>query len=90
MTNETLTQPRTRRSIDRAAVDNFLSSLDGLTAVEAFGNARRDAKSYGWNAATQDAIASGITRHFAAKRDARLVARHAADAVVARLIARSV
>jgi hypothetical protein len=74
-----------RRGADRTAVANFLASLDGLSAVEAFSNARADGKSYGWNAATQNAIAAGITKHFADKRDARLAARRAADAVVASL-----
>ena len=63
------------KRIDKVAVENFLASLGGLTAVEAFGSARQDGKSYGWNAATQNAIASGIAKHFAAKRDARAIAR---------------
>lgn len=64
-----------KRSADKAAVANFLASLDGLSALDAFANARADGKSYGWNEATQTAVAEGITAHFAAKRDARLAAR---------------
>ncbi len=51
--------------IDRAAVDNFLASLDGLTAQDAFANLRADADSYGWNGATRTAISNGIAKHFA-------------------------
>lgn len=56
------------RSTDWTAVHNFLASLNGLTATEAFANLRMDANGYGWNAATRNEIARGISRHFAAER----------------------
>jgi len=51
---------------DRVAVENFLASLDGLTAHDAYENARMDARSYGWNAATLEAVINGIGKHFSA------------------------
>lgn len=59
-----------KAGINRTAVDNFLGTLDGLTASEAFGNLNADARSYGWNAATRTAISNGIAKHFQAKRAA--------------------
>lgn len=53
-----------RRGIDQVAVANFLASLDGMSITDAFANARADGKSYGWNAATQTAVANGIARRF--------------------------
>jgi hypothetical protein len=61
-------RPGTGRGIDAVAVANFLASLNGLTASEAFANARQDGRDYGWNAATQDAVAKGISEHFKARR----------------------
>ena len=54
--------------VDRVAVGNFLASLDGLTAHEAFTNARMDARSYGWGAPTLKAIIDGIAKHFNGRR----------------------
>lgn len=56
-----------RRSQRAVAVDNFLASLDGLTAQQAFANLRLDAKSYGWDGPTRTAIAEGISRHFSGR-----------------------
>lgn len=64
-----------KRSADKAAVANFLASIGRLSALEAIADARAYGKSFGWNEATQTAVAEGITAHFAAKRDARLAAR---------------
>jgi hypothetical protein len=57
-----------RTAPDRVAVDNFLASLGGLTAQAAFANSRQDARAYGWNAATVDAVARGISEHFIGRK----------------------
>jgi len=54
--------------IKRIAVENFLSSLSGMSVTDAFANLRSDARSYGWNAATVNAIAEGISKHYAGGR----------------------
>jgi hypothetical protein len=59
-----------RRSGRAIAIDNFLASLDGLTAQEAFANLRADAKSYGWDGPTRTAIAEGISLHFSGRKPA--------------------
>lgn len=53
-----------KRGADATAVANFLASLDGLTVAEAYANLRQDAASYGWNAATRNAIVDGIAKTF--------------------------
>jgi hypothetical protein len=53
--------------VDRVAVANFLASLDGMSITDAFANARADGKSYGWNAATQTAVSSGIAKRLGRK-----------------------
>jgi hypothetical protein len=58
------TETYKRRSGRAVAVDNFLASLNGLSAQEAFANLRQDSAAYGWDAATRTAIAEGITKHF--------------------------
>lgn len=57
-------QPKARR----AAVENFLSSLNGLSFQEAKGNLELDARSYRWNEETYGAIWTGILEHFGARR----------------------
>jgi len=49
-----------REHVDRTAVENFLSSLDGLTQSEALANLEIDASAYRWNSATGRAIQQGI------------------------------
>jgi len=53
-------QPKTRR----VAVENFLSSLGGLSFQEAKGNLELDAASYRWNEETVGAIWTGVLEHF--------------------------
>lgn len=49
-----------RSKVRRIAVENFLSSMEGLTRMQALGNLYLDAGLYGWNAATVAAIRKGI------------------------------
>lgn len=53
-------QPKVRR----IAVENFLSSLDGLDYQGAKANLEMDAASYRWNEETVGAIWTGILEHF--------------------------
>lgn len=46
------------------AVENFLSTLSGMTQDEAIGNLVLDAKSYRWNTITVRAIEQGIREFF--------------------------
>ena len=55
------------RKADPVAAANFLASLAGMSQLDAFANLRADTKAYGWNAATNTAIAEGIGKHFAPK-----------------------
>lgn len=64
LTPEQIERLASREGVRRVAVENFLGSLDGSSAVDAFQNLRADARSYGWNEATRTAIADGIRRHF--------------------------
>ena len=51
----------TRPGVKKMAVENFLFSMpDNITAHGQRANAMMDAKLYRWNAATLDAIMSGI------------------------------
>lgn len=49
------------------AVENFLSSLGGVTKAQALGNLALDARSYRWNAPTVKAIKDGIDKKFTQK-----------------------
>lgn len=49
-----------RSKVRKIAVENFLSSMGGLTREEARGNLYLDAVLYRWNAPTIEAIAKGI------------------------------
>lgn len=49
---------------DEGAVMNFLASLSGLTAHEAFENARLDARTCGWSEETLGAVVDGVAAHF--------------------------
>lgn len=54
--------------VRRVAVENFLSSLEGLTGQEALGNLELDAASYRWNGETRSAIHQGIMENFWKKK----------------------
>lgn len=61
MLTETQIQSLARRQgVRRIAVENFLSTLSGLTQMEARANLALDARSYKWNGPTQQAIRRGI------------------------------
>lgn len=49
-----------RSKVRKIAVENFLSSMGGLTRDEALGNLYLDAGLYRWNSATIEAIRKGI------------------------------
>lgn len=57
----------TKKNVNQIAVENFLSSLDGLLASHAGMNLSLDARSYKWNAATVNAIRKGISIHYYGK-----------------------
>jgi hypothetical protein len=57
---ELSTMPKVRR----VAVENFLSSLDGMTYQEAVGNCELDKRSYRWNDETSGAIREGLVEHY--------------------------
>lgn len=50
--------------VRRIAVENFLSSLDGLSYQEAKGNLELDRSAYKWNDATYGAIWTGLLEAF--------------------------
>jgi len=50
--------------IRRVAVENFLSSLDGLDYQDAKANLEVDAASYRWSEETVSAVWQGILEHF--------------------------
>jgi hypothetical protein len=52
------------KGVKSIAVQNFLGSLDGLTASEAHSNLKMDARLYKWNAATVRVITHGLIEHF--------------------------
>lgn len=49
-----------RPKVRRIAVENFLGTLHGLTAMEATLNLAQDTAAYKWNAPTVAAIRAGI------------------------------
>ncbi len=58
----------TPNPVNQTAVDNFLGSLDTtLSEDEHIANAVRDAKSYGWNLATLNAIVAGVGKRYGKK-----------------------
>ena len=64
-----------RPGVDRAAVANFLGTLDDLTQSEALANLELDAVAYGWSTATGRAIQQGImeaTSHAPATVEAKM------------------
>lgn len=65
ITANEIEQLATRKDVRRIAVANFLSTLKGLSQVEALANLQMDARLYKWNSATVSAIRDGIKTHFA-------------------------
>lgn len=61
LTPEQIQKLAGRKGVKRVAVENFLGSLAGSRASDAFSNLRQDARDYKWNAATVTAISKGIT-----------------------------
>ena len=55
-----LTAPKVRK----VAVENFLTSIGGLTRQEALLNLEMDARLYNWNTPTKTAIIRGINDRF--------------------------
>lgn len=53
-----------RKGVKSIAVQNFLGSLNGGSASDAYSNLQMDARLYKWNAATQNAIRKGIALHY--------------------------
>lgn len=52
------------KGVRKIAVENFLSTLGGMSESDAKLNLAMDARSYGWNTATKAAIEEGIRIHF--------------------------
>ena len=50
--------------VKKVAVENFLTTLRGLTKMEACMNLITDSKIYNWNKETIHAIRRGINLHF--------------------------
>ena len=59
LTSEEIEKFASRKGVKKIAVENFLATM-GSNPMEAHMNMGADAKSYGWNAATQNAIRAGI------------------------------
>lgn len=55
---------KTTTGIKTIAVENFLSTLDGMTKSDALSNLRMGARLYKWNGPTYRAIEAGIIKHF--------------------------
>lgn len=53
-----------RQGARKIAVENFLSTLHGLTMTEAMMNLELDARLYGWKEPTISAISRGIGEFF--------------------------
>ena len=53
-----------RPGVRKTAVENFLSSLDGLTYEEAVANCVLDTRLYRWNHETSGTIREGLAEHF--------------------------
>jgi hypothetical protein len=64
LTPEQVERLASKKNVRRIAVENFLSSLEGLTREEAMMNLEMDAATYKWNAATISAISEGISISF--------------------------
>lgn len=64
ITSQQIDELASRPKVKRVAVENFLSSLDGLSRQDAIGNLEMDAKSYKWARETKASIHEGILLHF--------------------------
>lgn len=65
LTNERIEQLATKKGVRSIAVRNFLGTVGAnANAMFAYANLDSDARSYGWNAATVNAIRTGIREHF--------------------------
>lgn len=64
LTFERISELAKGEGVKTVAVENFLTSLDGLSYQEAVGNCELDARSYGWNHETQAAIRIGLCEHY--------------------------
>lgn len=60
LTPEKINELSNRKGVRSIAVQNFLTSLNGLTYQEAIGNLEIDRRLYGWNIITFSAIREGI------------------------------
>lgn len=64
LTAERIQELATQPLVRRTPVENFLSSLEGMSFQEAKGNLECDAASYRWNTETYGAVWQGILDHF--------------------------
>ena len=64
LTDEQLEELASRKGVRRIAIENFLTSLGGMSKSDAIANMKMDAKLYKWNGATQRALREGITKYF--------------------------
>lgn len=64
LTGERIEELARQPKVRRVAVENFLSSLGGLSFQGAKANLEMDAASYRWNEETYGAIWTGILEHF--------------------------
>jgi hypothetical protein len=53
-----------RPGVVRIAVENFLTTLEGMSSREAYHNMRLDARSYKWNRETVKALEQGLEIHY--------------------------
>lgn len=60
LTAQEIDKLASRKGVRRIAVENFLGTM-GERALDAYANCQADARSYGWNASTRNAILAGIT-----------------------------
>ena len=64
ISRERISKLAARKGVKAIAVENFLSTLQGMTSHDANANLAADARSYKWNAATVNAIRKGIDECF--------------------------
>ena len=64
LTPERIEKLANRKNVKKIAVENFLSSLGGSNLFDALSNLKMDSKMYKWNAATVNAIQTGIMENF--------------------------
>jgi hypothetical protein len=65
LTNERIQTLSSKKGVKKIAVENFLMSVDANPDIRtALLNLQSDSVSYGWNAATVNAIRQGIVEFF--------------------------